>query len=65
MSKGRNGTCFALKASQELVILDQVAAEHFDRDIAVEVGMVGAVHTRHPAASEGVEDAIPAQHVTL
>jgi hypothetical protein len=44
----------------QLVVGEEIG-EDLDRDLALQLGVLGAVHLAHPAGSEGAEDPVRAQ----
>ena len=52
------GARLAREALDELGVLGVAVREHLDRDLAVQVDVVGEEDARHPAAAEAADDAV-------
>ena len=48
----------ALETPQPLVVLGEVLGQHFDRNIALEARVFGAIDLAHPSGPEGTEDLV-------
>ncbi len=57
----RHRACLLLEALAVAGIVGEEVGQDLDGDVAVERGVVGAVHGRHPAPSEPVHDAVGAE----
>ncbi len=54
------GRGLAAEALDELVVLGEAAVQHLERDLAAEVGVLGAVDVGHPARADPVDDPVAA-----
>ena len=48
----------ALETGQALSVLDEVGRQRFDRDVAVELGVAGAIDLAHAALAQPVGDLV-------
>jgi hypothetical protein len=55
-----DGLGFALEAGTELGVVGEGLGQHFDGDVAIEVGIVGFVDGGHAAAPEFASDFVTA-----
>ena len=57
----RRGACFHLKPMKPIGVGGKGRREDFDRDIAAEARIAGAVDLAHPAGTDGGQDLIRAE----
>ena len=55
MIEGRDGLCFLDEPAATTLVAYAVWGEHFDRDIAVQAQIAGAIHLAHPPSADESE----------
>ncbi len=64
MVERRQNFGFPLKSKPAVRILSEGLRQHFQRHVALQLGVAGAVHLAHAARADGREDFIGAESVT-
>ena len=64
MRQERDGPRFALEPHECVGTLGDGGRQHFDRDVAAEARVLGAVHLAHPAGAERRNDLVRTKMTT-
>jgi hypothetical protein len=57
----REELCLTLESREALLVLGEIRRQDLDRDVALELGVVGAIDLAHPAFAELGGDLVGAQ----
>ena len=61
MIERRERLRFARKAQESVCVLREKLRQHLDRDVAIELGVPGAIDLAHPPGAQGGDDLVGAQ----